>query len=351
MHLHTLEVVDLRNLEQVRLEAAPGVNWLYGANGSGKTSVLEAIHVLARGRSFRSATLAPLIRDGARRLRIVAATVDPAHRLGVERSAGGWVGRIDGEDCPRVSEFARRLPLVLVDPENHLLIEGPPAERRSFVDWLMFHVEQDYLDTWRRYQRSLRQRNAALRGEASAAVFEAIEAPMADVAEAVDRVRAAWVARLAEILDGVQDRLGFDVPPLQLEYRPAGAEPDGYLPVWRRHRERDRALGHTRDGPHRAELAVRSAGRPVANRFSRGQMKLAALLLKLAVLELQQGLGQTPLLLLDDPVSELDRRHLDALLAWLPTRTGQTWVTAVEPEPGIAARRFHVEQGKIRSMV
>jgi DNA replication and repair protein RecF len=351
MHLQTLDVTDLRNLEAVHLEAGPGINWLYGANGSGKTSVLEAIHLLARGRSFRAATMAPIIRDGARVLRVVTGTLAPEHRLGVERSAGEWSGRIDGRDCKRISEFARCLPLVLVDPENHQLLEGPPALRRSYLDWLVFHVEHAYLDHWRRYQRALRQRNAALREGSGGQTLDAVEAAMVEPARAVDRFRKEWVSRLASVLSDVQAELGFRLPDLVLEYR--GAEPadGGYLELWQKNRERDRALAHTRDGPHRADLAVRADGRPVANRFSRGQMKLGALLLKLAALSLQRRHGSHPVLLLDDPVSELDRAHLDALLAWLKDQTHQVWVTAVEPEPMLECRMFHVEQGKIRSMV
>lgn len=351
MHLRTLDLTDLRNLEAVHLEAGPGINWLSGANGSGKTSVLEAIHLLARGRSFRAATVAPIIRDGARMMRIVAGTAAPEHRLGVERSAGDWSGRIDGRDCKRISEFARCLPLVLVDPENHQLLEGPPALRRSYLDWLVFHVEHAYLEHWRRYQRALRQRNAALREGGGAQTLDALEASMVEPARRVDRFRQQWVGQLAAVLSEVQTQLAFRLPPLELEYR--GAEPDegGYPGLWRKNRERDRALAHTRDGPHRSDIAVRAAGRPVANRFSRGQMKLGALLLKLAALSLQRQHGPSPLLLLDDPVSELDRPHLDALLEWLKNQTHQVWVTAVEPEPALECRMFHVEQGKIRPMV
>ena len=121
--------------------------------------------------------------------------------------------------------------------------------------------------------------------------------------------------------------------------------------MWRSNRERDRTVAHTRDGPHRADLLVRETGRPVVRRFSRGQMKLGALLLRLAALTLQQRRGQTPLLLLDDPVSELDRLHLDDLLAWLPRQRSQVWVTAIDPEPAVQSRMFHVEQGKIRSVL
>jgi len=351
MHLCTLDIVDLRNLESVHMEGGAGIHWLYGANGSGKTSVLEAIYLLARGRSFRSATLSPVIRDGARRSRIVASTAMPEHRLGMERSAGEWAGRIDGRDCRRMSEFARCLPLVLVDPENHQLLEGPPALRRSFLDWLMFHVEHSYLENWRRYQRALRQRNAALRDLAGPTTLDALEASMVEPAVAVDRCREEWVEQLAVALVDVQAEIGFRLPRLNLEYRSAASFEGGYLGVWRNSRERDRAVAHTRDGPHRADLLVRDTGRPVARRFSRGQMKLGALLLRLAALTLQQRRGQTPLLLLDDPVSELDRPHLDALLAWLPCQPSQVWVTAVDPKPAVQSRMFHVEQGKIRPML
>ncbi|PKL95632.1 MAG: DNA replication/repair protein RecF [Gammaproteobacteria bacterium HGW-Gammaproteobacteria-8] len=351
MHICALAIHDLRNLESVQIEAGPGIHWLYGANGSGKTSVLEAIFLLARGRSFRSATLSPVIRDGARQARIVVRTATPEHRLGVQRSAGEWSGRIDGRDCGRVSEFARCLPLVLVDPENHQLLEGPPAQRRSYLDWLMFHVEHGYLENWRRYQRALRQRNAALRDSAGAATLDALEASMAAPAAAVDRCRAEWVAQLAAVLGDVQAEIGFRLPRLELAYRSPAALEGDYLEQWQKNRERDRALAHTRDGPHRADLLVREAGRPVASRFSRGQMKLGALLLRLAALSLQQRRGQTPLLLLDDPVSELDRPHLTALLEWLPRQASQVWVTAVDPEPSVESRMFHVEQGKIQPML
>lgn len=351
MHLRSLDITDFRNLASVHLDADVGVHWLYGANGAGKTSVIEAIHVLARGRSFRAANLVPVIRDGVRATRIVARTADPEHQLGVERSASGWSGRIDGRDCRRMSEFARCLPLVLVDPENHQLLEGPPTLRRSYLDWLVFHVEHSYLEQWRRYQRALRQRNAALREAASASTLDAIEASMADPADRVDQARGRWVMRLGEVLDDVRAELGFKLPVLDLSYRSSDLGDDGYLRLWRKNRDRDRGMMHTRDGPHRADLVVRAAGRSAARRFSRGQMKLGALVLRLAALSLQQQSGLSPVLLLDDPVSELDRFHLDALLGWLERQPNQVWVTAVEPALTLQCRMFHVEQGKIRTMI
>ena len=351
MHITALEIQRLRNLDQVSIRPAAGLNWLYGENGSGKTSVLEAVHVLARGRSFRTNTLNPVIQDGSRSLTVFARTADPEHRLGIERLSGRWTGRLDGASCSRVSDFARRLPLVLVDPENHQLLEGGPVLRRNFIDWGVFHVEHSYLEIWRRYARLLRQRNAALRDAASGAVLESLERPMADAAETLEQTRARWVRSLSKVLEALEPALAFRIAPLGLEYRSSCQSAGDYRETWAANRERDLEQGYTREGPHRAELAVRSGGRPAATRLSRGQMKLAALLLKLAQMKQAHSAGQIPMLLLDDPVSELDRDHLNRLLDWLAQQAYQVWITAVSPPDGGDARLFHVEQGKIRSMV
>ncbi|MGB0513228.1 MAG: DNA replication/repair protein RecF, partial [Wenzhouxiangellaceae bacterium] len=309
------------------------------------------IHVLARGRSFRAGTLGPVIQDGSRSFTVFARTAEPEHRLGIERLSGRWSGRLDGAACSRVSDFARRLPLVLIDPENHQLLEGGPPLRRNFIDWGVFHVEHSYLEIWRRYARLLRQRNAALRDAASPAVLESLERPMADAAETLEQTRKRWVRSLAESLEVLEPALSFRLDSLRLEYRSSCASATEYRETWAANRERDLEQGYTREGPHRAEMVVRSGERPAATRLSRGQMKLAALLLKLAQMKQADSAGQVPMLLLDDPVSELDGDHLNRLLGWLERQPGQVWITAVLPPAGVNGRLFHVEQGKITSMV
>jgi DNA replication and repair protein RecF len=349
--LTSLHIENFRNLESVSVEPARGLNWLCGENGAGKTSVLEAVHVLGRGRSFRANSVGPLIRDGSTELRIVAQTGNPAGRLGVERSASTWTGRINREACVRMSEFARMLPLVLVDPENHELVEGSPAVRRSFLDWGLFHVERSYLSDWKRYNRLLRQRNAALRSQASAEMLDALERPMAAAAAAVEVLREQYVRALQQELSQLQTELMFHVEHVGLGYRPCAAGVDAYGSKWRETRTRDLEQGFTRDGPHRGELLIRAGSRAAAPRLSRGQMKLVALMLKLAQMRLARSADCEPVLLLDDPVSELDCYHLDSLLNWLVFQPNQAWITAVERPAETAAAVFHVEQGKIHAVV
>lgn len=349
--LTSLHIENFRNLQSVTLEPAPGLNWLFGENGAGKTSVLEAIHVLARGRSFRASSTSPLIRDGAKVLRVVARTANPEGQAGVERSASEWIGRINRQPCSKMSEFARRLPLVLVDPENHELVEGGPAIRRSFLDWGLFHVEQSYLSDWKRYSRLLRQRNAALRTRAAPTLLEALERPMAEAAAAVEALRRDYVSALQKSLAALQGELEFHVGEIDLGYRPSASGAEEYLEKWRENRERDLDQGFTRDGPHRGEMVVRSGDRMAAPRLSRGQMKLVALMLKLAQMDMARSADCEPVLLLDDPVSELDAYHLERLLDWLRQQPNQCWITAVERAGEPCSGLFHVEQGKIQTVL
>ena len=352
MSLDQLSIGGLRNLSAVDLQPAAGLNWLQGPNGAGKTSVLEAIYLLARGRSFRSQRLAAVIQHGADQLRIVARRRDNQSRLGVERSASAWRGRIDGHDSQRQSQFAATLPLVLVEPDSHRLVDGGPEYRRHYLDWLLFHVEPDYLALWRRYARYLRHRNAALKAAAADAVLNAIETPMIAAGEQLNELRSRHAEAILASLTGLAEDLCLRLPgAVSLRYRaghPADCPLAEALPA---SRQRDRELGYTRTGPHRADLVLGCAGRPAAEELSRGQQKLLALLLLLAHLrQVARHSALAPLLLLDDPASELDAPHLAVLLEWLEQQPIQVWVTATAPCPR-SATVFHVEQGEIRPVV
>lgn len=351
MSIEWLSIRGLRNLEATELRPVSGINWLHGPNGAGKTSVLEAIYLLARGRSFRSSTIRGVIQHGSEALSVVARRADGC-TLGVERQLTSWRGRLDGRDCQRVSEFATRLPLVLIEPDSHRLIDGGPDQRRQYLDWLLFHVEHSYLETWRRYARVLRQRNAALKTGADDRLLDALEPEFVRAGEAINRLRAAQAEQVGELATGLVEQLGFALPgKLGFRYRPGHPADSSLATAVAEHRTRERERGFSRCGPHRAELVMTCAGYPAASEMSRGQQKLLAVILQLAGLDLLARYAKwPPMLLLDDPVSELDRRHLEQLLDWLEASDVQGWVTATTPaRKGVAM--FHVEQGRIRPML
>jgi DNA replication and repair protein RecF len=347
LSLDQLSIRGVRNLEPLDLSPAGGMNWFVGPNGAGKTSILEAIYLLARGRSFRSARTARVIQKDTKALTVVARRGDTGNRLGVERNADGWRGRIDGQDCQRISEFAAMLPLTLIEPGSHTLIDGGPERRRQFLDWQLFHVEQSYLSVWQRFARMLRQRNAALKAQAGDRVLDALEPEFLRGAEAIGRAREGLVHRLSAHVASVQRELQFRLPAgLSLRYR-SGHRADAELAtLLREQRDADRERGFTRQGPHRADLVL-SCDERAAAEMSRGQQKLIAVILLLAQYRLlAEGQSLAPLLLIDDPVSELDGAHLEALLAWLGGETVQSWVTATTDSP-VPAEMFHVEHGRV----
>lgn len=349
MSLDRLTLEGVRNLAPLSLSPAPGINWLVGENGAGKTSVLEGIYMLGRGRSFRSARPVAVIQHGLDQLRVVGRRSD-GMVLGIERRGDGWRGRINGRDCQRISEFAAALPLVLFEPDSHRLIDGGPDRRRQYLDWQLFHVEPHYLTAWQRYARLLKQRNAALKSRAAGVVLDALDAPLIPAAEMLDRLRRRQVETIADTTKQLLERLGVRLPgALCCQYR-RGYPAD--LPLSEAlyaQRNSDLERGFTQRGPHRADLTLKVDDQPAANELSRGQQKLLALALLLAQLSLlERSASRTPMFLLDDPVSELDQRHLNTVLDWLNQQSFQSWVTATI-RPAGAFQMFHVEQGRVRS--
>ncbi len=346
-----MTIEGVRNLKPFSFQPGPKLNWFQGKNGAGKTSVLEAVFLLARGRSFRSHRIGSIIQHDKDQLRVVAQRAEDGTTLGMERSSAAWRGRIAGRDCHRLSEFAARLPLVLVEPDSHRLIDGGPEHRRQHLDWQLFHVEPGYLPIWQRYSRYLRQRNAALKSNADTAVLRALEGPMAEAGEAVGRLRAGLVDSTTREVLALAEALEVDLPgEVELAYRWGYDHSAGLATELEAAQARDRELGYTRRGPHRAELVIRCGGQSATQELSRGQQKLTAVLLLLAQLKALQLGAVQPLLLLDDPVSELDQHHLAGLLAWLEGQTAQVWVTSTA-RCSCQARVFHVERGRIKPVV
>ncbi|MFW5815414.1 MAG: DNA replication/repair protein RecF [Wenzhouxiangella sp.] len=351
MSLERLHIEGVRNLSPAEIRPGAGLNWFFGPNGAGKTSVLEAVFMLARGRSFRSHRIASVIQHGQGRLRVVAQRSEDRVTLGMERSADAWRGRIGGRESLRLSEFAANLPLVLMQPDSHRLVDGGPEHRRQYLDWQLFHVEPGYLATWQRYARYLRQRNAALKSGASDAVLLALEQPMAEAGERVNAFRSGRVETTRRLIEELASTLGIHLPgEIALRYRSGYPSEDGLATALLDSRSRDRDQGFTRQGPHRGELVIQCAGQAAAQELSRGQQKLLALLLQLAQLGALAGGGVRPLVLLDDPISELDDRHFGLVLDWLEAQPVQSWVTATVPCPR-TAQVFHVEQGAIERML
>lgn len=333
MALRRLQVTDFRCLHRAELELDPAFTLISGPNASGKTSVLEAIYLLGRGRSFRTRRLEHLIRAGAECLLLFGEIGAGERRtpVGLEGTQGRLRARIGGERPSSLAALAAVFPVQIIDPEVHRLIEEGPAHRRRFLDWGVFHVELHFLEQWQRYRQALEQRNAALRSGAPRAAVAAWDAPLAEAGEALSAARARYVERLAPVAAALaRHLLGLD---LTCVYRRGWPPSETLVEALTRSAEQELALGRTAVGPHRAELALRLGGAPVKDRISRGQQKLLAAALLLAQLDLfPEESAVRPTLLLDDPAAELDDASLEALIGTVRHAGVQLIVTALHPE-------------------
>ena len=345
---------NFRCLGRIELDADPRYNLIYGRNASGKTSILEAIAYLGRGKSFRGATTSDLIRHGEREFVLfgLVAAGDRVGRVGVRNSHDGLEIRIDGDNEGGAAALAMALPLQIIDPDVHELVAGAPDQRRRYLDWIAFHVEPDYIDIWRRFRRVLKQRNAALRANVSGQALEGWNAGFAELAAKVDTGRRrALAAALGPLRAAGLDLLGSLV---DFEYRSGWNEELGLLQALEEGADRDRQYGSTQSGPHRADLKLSYDARRARKLVSRGQQKLLACAMVLAAAETaQNALGQPLLLLLDDPGAELDSDSLARLMQQVAGLGSQVLATSLEADAPLfpaPARVFHVEHGTLKQV-
>ena len=358
MQVARLDIAGFRNLRQMRLDCAPGLNLLIGPNASGKTSLLEALYVLGRGRSFRTRQLRELIQTGAAAFRVVAMmNADSAQHItvGIEHNARELTARIGGAPTRSLVELARQTPVLLLNPDSHRLLEDGPKQRRRFMDWGLFHADPGFLDVWRRYDLALRHRNAALRTQATDPVVDAWDSELSMTAAALDRLRRAFCEALRGVLRPLTAAT-LDWVGVEVDYRrgwPLEPVNDDFASWLRASRAQDRQQGHTRLGPHRADFIPCLAGRPLAEALSRGQQKLLVIALVLAQAELyRRHTGDACILLIDDLSAELDTANRGRVTHVLAELDAQLFVTAIEPDlldatPWSAAQVFHLAQGEI----
>jgi len=351
MSLAELSVTHLRCIEQAQLEIPPGLALIFGGNGSGKTSLLEAMFLLGRGRSFRTRNSERLIQGGQDHLRVIGRVMSSSGQgqsLGFEVTQEGASARIGGRPAQSLAELSHAFPVQVIEPGVHKLVEEGGYRRRRWMDWAVFHVEPHFGDTWVRYTRALRQRNAALKLQSGQA--SVWDAELARLGEVIGESRGRFLTQLQPYWrEAVTALSGLDV---ELHYVRGWSHGHTLLDALAASWARDEARCLTHAGPHRADVAVRLHGRPAREVLSRGQQKLVAAAMTVAQLRLLQEDAQTtPTLLLDDPAAELDGERLQRFIEQVMSLRCQLVVTSLHAESrlfGAPERTFRVEYGRVQ---
>jgi DNA replication and repair protein RecF len=350
MSLAEFALDDVRCLRRAELVLHPGQNVIWGGNASGKTTLLEAIFLLGRGRSFRTRSSERLIRHGEPLLRVVGKTIGPpSESIGIEVSRQeGTVAKVRGSFVQSLAELSRAFAVQVIEPGAHKLIEEGAQRRRRWMDWAVFHVEPTFIDVWSRYARALKQRNSALRTAPEQA--SAWDPEVARHGEVIAKLRNDFVERLQPHWRRVVHELtGLEI---ELAYSRGWLADLSLAEALAATRERDATRSLTHAGPHRADIAVRLDRGLARETLSRGQQKLVAAAMTLSQLSLIRELtGTIPTLLLDDPAAELDRDRLTQFVAQIRQLQCQLVVTSLSPEVslfGTPDRVFHVEHGGLK---
>lgn len=357
MIVRSLECRGFRNLEDREtspLCPAPGVNVLFGENGQGKTNLLEALWLFTGGRSFRGARDGELIRLGreAASLSLGFFSQEREQTARISFREGKRFLELNGVRKQSASQIVGTFCAVIFSPEHLSLVKGGPSLRRQFLDSALCQCRPAFAGTLSRYNRTVFQRNALLkdipRHPELLDTLEIWDLRLSQLGEEITRQRREYLQVFSPLAQRYYEGISGGRETLSFSYRPGytGSLSENLARLQRE----DIRFGHTGAGPHRGDLEIELDGSPARAFGSQGQQRSAVLAMKLAEAEmLGRFLGEEPVILLDDVLSELDGRRQEYLLNHLEER--QVFLTCCSPEPAerlLSGKRFEICGGRIR---
>jgi DNA replication and repair protein RecF len=353
-----LSIINFRNFKNVDIDLGTKINVFYGLNGSGKTSLLEAIYYLGLGRSFRTRQTNRVIQHSSTKFflfgEILQADYLTTIPIGIEREQdGSSTIRIAGKNAKTALQLCERLPLQLINTDSYRLISDGPLYRRQFLDWGVFHQDNLFYEAWQRSQRILKQRNAGLKTARSYQQIKLWDEEFLAMAYKLDEYRSRYVSEFIPLFLAILASL-LPRPDMQISYH-RGWNPDKNLQeLLETSFSRDKLLGYTQFGPHRADLRLKINAIPAQDVLSQGQQKLVAYALRITQGRLlQQQTGKNCIYLVDDLPAELDINKRQLVAEILAGMNSQIFVTGIEPHGLIdlsqlqETKMFHVERGSI----
>ncbi|MDF2939589.1 MAG: replication/repair protein RecF [Gammaproteobacteria bacterium] len=335
MIITRLNIQHFRNLHEVSLDCHPQFNVFFGENGSGKTSLLEAVYFLSHGRSFRSNLLNRIISHGKPHfsLFVEVQTETAKHHIGMQRSAHEESKtRLDGKNLNSHIEIAKCVPTLLFNPESFSLLTAGSKGRRQLMDWGVFYQKAEFIHIWQEARKSLKQRNAALRAGHSKKDLGVWLPAFIEASEKIDYFRKTYVEALIQTLESLIGEF-LQKHRIHIHYYRGWTQDEPLESCLERSLEQDQKHGLTHYGPHRADIKVKIGNQPAEEILSRGQQKTLICALKIAqgILYKQQT-GKACIYLLDDIASELDQNHLNEIMGHLRNLGSQVFMSSIQED-------------------
>lgn len=364
--LNRLTINELRNLQSVSVSLSPSLNIFYGNNGSGKTSILEAVSLLGLGKSFRSHKSRSLIHYDKNELtvfaEIIGANGDQQTPVGIQKSRNGKTAiRMSGSPVYSAAALAKQLPLQIINANSFQLIEGAPVQRRQFLDWMVFHVKPEFSEMWKGLQKALKQRNSLLRHDKiSYSDLRPWDVEFSRLALEIDKLREEVFQHFLEKFSLLYKELNYQELDITLEYLCGWNKELTFSDALTESFDRDSRDGYSHIGPHRSDLKIKANGKTAADILSRGQEKALISAMHIVRAQIYKEItGKMCLFLIDDIQAELDQLHSQQLARWLTDLNAQILVTGVSQEglsniwekEDVKKSVFHVEHGHVTELV
>lgn len=371
MWIKNITIENCRLLKAVNLDLSPDLNLIVGPNASGKTSLLESLNILSKGRSFRTSHIAEVISKDNEQVLVAASisnkkttdkdpesnnsdTDDFISRIGIEKSRNKTKIRINKQDVYSQAELSSYLPITVIHPNSIDLITGSPAIRRSFLDWIAFYRFPEFHSQWKKYQHILKQRNMCLKSNKHSYALDSWTEELVLLQPSIINFRQTVLNDLQPIVDIISNKLLNGIR-VTLDFKTGfpkelAIDPIELLQFYKSKQEYDLKFKRTSAGSHRADFKILLNDVPAMECASRGQLKLLAICLLLAqsncISKTKTGDG---VLLIDDLAAELDSTNKELLLLYLSTLNKQLIITSTSDIdfPKIKSKVFHVKHGSI----
>ena len=361
MPLTQLQVQYLRNLTHVDIEPHKSLNLIYGNNGSGKTSLLEAIYYLGRGKSFKTPLADKLIQTGETLFTLFCRLNSPQSvntPIGAQRERGESRFRINGREITRAKSLTDLLAIQVIEPSLHSFFDLGPEIRRRFLEWGVFHVEPQYDHFVSLYRRGLAQRNSALKAGWKRADVMNWDKSLVEAAYQVDLLRKSYLEKINQFLASSCAAMPAYFEAISLEYYQGWSQELSFKDALDKSWEQDQRSGFTHAGPHRGDIRVKVGKQNAKDRLSRGEQKMFLCSLYIAQAQYLKGNGlKETILMIDDLAAELDAENRQILFDLLIQAGCQTFITATSDsitghtEGQEGYHLFHVEHGEVRQVV
>jgi len=336
MIVSKIELKSFRNYHAASVAFDKKLNVITGANGAGKTNIVEAIHYLSLARSFRTNVDAELIERGQDYASIDATIKegDLVRQVKITLSHEGKKINCNGHRIDKLSELSDLINVIIFDPRDVMMFQDLPKARRRFLDISLSKQTSVYLDYASQYEKALKERNELLKDDhVNRLRLEAVTETLIDLAEPIIHYRVGYVAQINDILGKIVKAIKGENDEIRMIYVPFVAPGDNFRKqakeAYNKSLDGDLHRKVTGLGPHREDFSMTLNGDDIATYGSQGENRLLVLALKLSPYFLIQNKDKRPIVVLDDVLSELDTNHQDKLLKFLE-RFDQVFITATK---------------------